>query len=120
MEFGHTVSNYDVNEKQLEESVDRLKIIHFHGHTDIHSLRMINKELQIMLIIAFLGFVIALISLIIGFFLKQESSFWNYRNELIVIIPLTCFFFEMFILSRFIFLRKRAKRIKSKYLNREY
>ena len=119
-EFGHIVSNYDVNERQLEESVDRLKIIHFHGHTDTHLLRMTNKELQIMLSIAFMGFVIVLISLIVGLVSKQESVFWDYRNILIMIIPSIWLFFEISILLRFLFLEKRMKQIKSKYINREY
>jgi len=119
-EFGHIVSNYDVNERQLEESVDRLKIIHFHGHTDTHLLRMTNKELQIMLSIAFMGFVIVLISLIVGLVSKQESVFWDYRNILIMLIPSIWLFFEISILLRFLFLEKRMKQIKSKYINREY
>ena len=119
-EFGHIVSSYDVNKRQLEESVNRLKIIHFHGHTDTHLLRMTNKELQIMLSIAFMGFVIVLISLIVGLVSKQESVFWDYRNILIMIIPSIWLFFEISILLRFLFLEKRMKQIKSKYINREY
>ncbi len=118
--FGTTVSDYNIEEKQLEDSVDRLKKIYICGHSDIHLLKNSSRELRLIIILAILGFIAAVVSLIFGLNIPGDSSFWNLRNRWIIGAPLSILIIELLILCRSLYSEKRIKKIKSKYKNREY
>jgi hypothetical protein len=100
--------------------VDRLKRIYICGHSDIHLLKNSSRELRFIVTIALIGFVTALASLIIGLNTSGDSSLWNLRNRLIIIVPVVILIVELFTLTRSLYMEKRVKKIRYKYKNREY
>jgi len=118
--FGRVIKPFSIAEAEFDMAVEGIKKIYFSSHLDIHKLYSSNRELTAITPITIIGFILALASLIIGFFQPKSSNFFSLRNQLIISIPFIIVIIEWLIFLRVIVIEKKLKKIKNKYEYSEY
>lgn len=111
---------YGAAESLINHSIDRMRRLIFTGHSDIHVLGKYGKELQQIIITAFFGFILSIISLLLGFFISGQSTILDMRTKLILGFPFSILIFESIVLLRSFTIEKKVKAIKNKYRTRSY
>jgi hypothetical protein len=118
-EFGHTVAAEGVESERLDMCVKRLRCLHYVSYRDLLKLQVIDWLLGKPLLLWIPATIVAVISIIVGSFILNETHF-IWRGILILVIPLILFIGEVIFLGGLIKSERYLKRVIRRYKNVEY
>lgn len=113
--FCNIIRKHAIEENQLNDTINNLRKINFKGHLDVHYLLDLKKDIIFIRYGALIGFLFAIISIFLFYFIQN-----NLNDLLIVFLPFVIFIFEIIFILRLASIEQSLKKIKQKYLNREY